>query len=165
MHAVLIHSIMPPMLAASRDFSRDPIIPETLDLQSVFPLLREKRVVIVEDEGLTQLQLRKICLVVGMQVVGMATDGEQGVQKVLETLPDIVLMDIKMPVMDGLSAAERILKEYAVCVVMLTAYDLEEYKERAMTVGACGYVLKPVTAISLLPQIEAAYASFHSKPQ
>ena len=101
---------------------------------------------IVEDEGLTLMQLRKICLLSGMQVAGIAVDGEQGVQKVLETRPDIVLLDIKMPVLDGFSALERILKELSVCVVMLTAYDLEDHKERARARAPAG------TSLSWSPQ-------------
>ncbi|MCW3054992.1 MAG: transcriptional regulator [Chthonomonadales bacterium] len=127
-------------------------------------LLRDKRIVIVEDEGLTQIQLRKICLLAGMEVVGLATDGEQGVEQVLLTQPDMVLMDIKMPILDGLNAAERILQELSVCVVMLTAYDLDDYKAQAQAIGACGYVFKPVSASSLIPQLEAAYTVFQRKP-
>src|SRR4051812_11348361 len=82
-------------------------------------ILKDRRVVIVEDEAITQIQLRKICLVAGMQVVGQASDGEEGVQAALRLHPDIILMDVNMPLLDGLSAAERILKELSVCVVML----------------------------------------------
>jgi two-component system, response regulator PdtaR len=129
------------------------------------PILRGKRVVIVEDEGITQMQLRKICLLAGMQVAGIASDGLEGVRKVLETRPDMVLMDIKMPVMDGLDAAALILRDFNVCVVMLTAYDIAELKQRAEAAGAGGYVLKPVSSTSLIPQMEVAYRSFYREPQ
>lgn len=133
--------------------------------QVTSPILRDRRVVIVEDEGFTLIHLRKICGLVGMQVVATGLNGEQGVQRVLETHPDIVLMDIKMPVLDGLSAAERILKELSVCVVMLSAYDLEDFQGRAREIGACGYVLKPVSASTLIPQLEAAYVQFGQRPE
>ncbi len=66
-----------------------------------------------------------------------------------------------MPVMDGLEASERILAEYRVCIVMLTAFSEEEYQQRAQELGTCGYVLKPITAETLLPELEAAYDKFH----
>ncbi|MGC4042991.1 MAG: response regulator transcription factor [Armatimonas sp.] len=123
-------------------------------------LLKGKRIVIVEDEGLTLMHLRKVCTLAGIQVVGTAGDGERGVQQVLETQPDIVLMDINMPLLDGFAATERILKEHSLCVVMLTAYDMEEYQSRAYELGASGYILKPITASTLIPQLEAAYKQF-----
>jgi len=128
-------------------------------------ILKGRRVVIVEDEAITQVQLKRICRLAGMQVVGQAADGEGGVQIALAVRPDIILMDVKMPVLDGLSAAERILKELAVCVVMLTAYDLEEYQDRARTIGAYGYVLKPFTAAMLVPKLQAAYKAFLQRAQ
>lgn len=127
-------------------------------------VLRNRRVVIVEDEAITQMQLRKICLSAGMQVVGLAADGEQGVQKVLEARPDMVILDINLPLVDGLSAAERMLKEVSACVVMLTAYDGEEYRQRAEFLGTCAYIIKPVTASSLLPKLQAAFQRFQSRP-
>jgi len=138
---------------------------ETLRLETGADILRDKRVVIVEDEAITQLQLRKICLAAGMQVVGLAADGEQGVHKVLETAPDLVLLDINLPLLDGLSAAERILKEISPCVVMLTAYDGEEYRRRAQELGTCGYIVKPVTSSTLLPKLQAAYQRFQRGAQ
>ena len=139
----------PPVAAAKVD--ADPLI------------LQGRRVVIVEDEAITQIQLRKICLTAGMQVVGLAADGESGVRIALETHPDIVLMDIKMPVLDGLTAAERILRELSVCVVMLTAYDLEDYQQRAKAIGTCGYVLKPFTGAVLVPKLQAAYRVYQQR--
>lgn len=135
-------------------------MPGAAGSQTGSSLLKGKRVMIIEDEGLTLMHLRKICALAGMQVVGMAGDGEQGVQKALEAQPDIVLMDINMPLLDGFGATERILKERSVCVVMLTAYDMEDYQERARTLGVSGYILKPITALTLIPQLEAAYQQF-----
>ena len=115
------------------------------------------RAVIVEDEGITQLQLSRILRSAGLTVIGSAADGKEAVDLVLATLPDIVLMDIRMPVMNGLEAAERILAEKNICILMLSAFSEEEYLERARRIGASGYIIKPVTAESLLPQLEAVY--------
>src|SRR5581483_6962366 len=93
--------------------------------------LAGKRVVIVEDEGITVMQLRRMLVRAGMLVVGTAGNGKEGIETVLRERPDIVLMDIKMPVMDGLEAARRILETYPVCILMLTAYSTAEYQHRA----------------------------------
>lgn len=123
--------------------------------------LKGKRAVIVEDEGITQLQLSKLLRSEEVKVVGTASDGQEGVAVVLKERPDFVLMDIRMPVMDGIEAAERILAEYRVCIVMLTAFSDEGYRQRADRLGACAYVLKPVTVETLMPQLKAAFHGFH----
>lgn len=152
---------LPPAYAADSDSSlRKPFSPSSIESSTSSSVLKDRRVVIIEDEGLTLMHLRKICVLAGMQVVGLAGDGEQGVQKVLEEQPDIVLMDINMPLLDGFGATERILQELSVCVVMLTAYDMEEYQERARKTGVAGYILKPITALTLIPQLESAYQRF-----
>ncbi len=121
-------------------------------------LLAEKSVIIVEDEGMTQIQLRKILTREGLTVLGFATSGPEGVEIARQTKPDLVLMDIRMPgEYDGLEAARRILAERSVCVVMLTAFNDEGYQEKAWQIGACGYVVKPIDRDTLLPQIEVAF--------
>jgi two-component system, response regulator PdtaR len=122
--------------------------------------LRDKRVVIVEDEGITQLQLKRILRSQGMEVVGTAADGQEAVTVVLETRPDVVVMDIKMPGIDGLEASEQILKEYPVCIVMLTAFSDIEYYQKADAIGTSGYIVKPISAETLLPQLLFAYRKF-----
>lgn len=123
------------------------------------PLLEGKRVLIVEDEGITQMQLRLILSRAGMVMAGSATNGEEAIKMAAESSPDIVLMDIKMPgAIDGLEAARRIMARQRTCVVMLTAY--EEYAGEAVEAGAAGYVVKPVDSSTLLPQIEAAFQQF-----
>ena len=139
--------------------SRPPTLPASQGVQS-YPDLRDKRVFIVEDEGITQLQLKRILRAQGMEIAGTASDGQDAVALVLDTQPDVVLMDIKMPGMDGLEAAERILKEYPVCIIMLTAFSDREYYEKADAIGTSGYIVKPVSAETLLPQVLFAYRKF-----
>ncbi len=122
--------------------------------------LTGKRAVIVEDEGITQIHLRKLLRSQGIKVIGMASNGKEGVELVLKEHPDFVLMDVRMPVMDGLEATERILAEYRVCIVVLTAFSDEAYRQRVAELGAGGYVLKPVTIETLIPQLKAAYYTF-----
>ncbi len=118
-----------------------------------------RRVVIVEDEGVTQMQLGRVLARFGMSVVGSAMNGPMGVEMVLRERPDIVLMDINMPgPFDGLEAARRISAKVPTCIVMLTAY--REYEERARQAGAYGYVTKPILGESLLPQLSAAYTEY-----
>ena len=121
--------------------------------------LTGKRVLTVEDEGITQMQLGKILKSAGMQQVGMATSGPQGVALALKERPDIILMDINMPgAYNGLEAARLILAEYPTCILMLTAYT--DYADEATAIGACGYLLKPVDRLTLLHGIRKALAEF-----
>jgi response regulator NasT len=123
-----------------------------------------KRVVVVEDEGVTQAQLRKVLGQEGLDIVGAAMTGPEGVEVVLRENPDIVLMDIRMPgEFDGLEAAKRILAERSVCIVVLTAFTNGGYRDRAAQIGVSGYLTKPLDRDTLIPQLEAAYKAW--KPQ
>jgi response regulator NasT len=124
--------------------------------------LSGRRVAVVEDEGITQLQLCRILRSEGLEVVGTATNGKDAVALVLSTRPDLVLMDIQMPLMDGLEASERILASYPVCIVMLTAFSDPDCVDRAKRIGTCGYVLKPFTVETLVPQLKAAFQKFQN---
>lgn len=127
-------------------------------VKAEMPTLVGKRVIIVEDEGITQIQLRQILTRAGLMVLGSATSGPEGVEMVARETPDLVLMDIRMPgEYDGLEAARRILAEQTVCIVMLTAFNDDDYKAQARQIGACGYVVKPIDRDTLLPQLESAY--------
>jgi len=123
-------------------------------------VLAGKRVVICEDEGITQIQLVRLLKRAGLVVVGAANNGRTGVELVLREKPDLVMMDIRMPIMDGLEATRRILAEYPVCVVMLTAFADEEVREQSRQAGSRGFLLKPVTGPSLI----AALEQFYQKP-
>src|SRR5580765_4802201 len=93
-----------------------------------------------------------------MDVVGEARDGEEAVALALELTPDVAIMDVKMPKLDGIEAARRILDERPIPIVMLTAYGQEELVSRAVEAGVFGYLVKPFREQDLLPAIAAARA-------
>ncbi len=117
-----------------------------------------RRVVVAEDEALIRLDVVETLTEAGFNVVGEAGDGEKAVALATELRPDVVVMDIKMPVMDGITAAERIGKARIAPVVLLTAFSQAELVERARDAGAMAYVVKPFTPAELLPAIEIAIA-------
>lgn len=119
-----------------------------------------RRVVVAEDEALIRMDIVEVLTEAGFEVVGQAADGEAAVTLVRELLPDLVVMDITMPKLDGLSAAEMIGKERLAPVVMLTAFAQPEFVARASEAGAIAYVVKPFTPERLLPQIEVALARY-----
>jgi response regulator NasT len=114
------------------------------------------RVVVAEDEALIRLDLAEMLTESGYDVVGQASDGEQAVELVKEHRPDVVIMDVKMPVLDGISAAEQIGKERIAPVVMLTAFSQKELVERARDAGVMAYIVKPFTQADLAPAVDIA---------
>jgi two-component system, response regulator PdtaR len=115
-----------------------------------------RRVVIAEDEALIRLDLKEMLAESGYAVVGEAADGEAAVELVRTLEPDIVILDVKMPVLDGISAAEQITAAGTSAVVMLTAFSQRELVERAVDAGAMAYLVKPFAKSDLLPAIEVA---------
>lgn len=109
-----------------------------------------------EDETLIRLDLVEMLVEAGYEVVAQVSDGEQAVALTRELKPDLVMMDIRMPVLDGISAAEQIGKERIAPVVMLTAFSQKELVERARDAGVMAYIVKPFTASDLAPAIEIA---------
>jgi response regulator NasT len=118
------------------------------------------RVVVAEDESLIRLDLVEMLGEEGYEVVGEAGDGEQAVALVTELKPDLVVMDVKMPKLDGISAAEKIAGQRIAPVVMLTAFSQRELVDRAREAGAMAYVVKPFGKDDLVPAIEIAIARY-----
>lgn len=119
-----------------------------------------RRVVIAEDEALIRLDLKEMLEEDGYEVVGEAGDGESAVRLTAEHAPDLVILDVKMPVLDGISAAERIAADRIAPVVILTAFSQRELVERAREAGAMAYLVKPFTKADLVPAIEMAVSRF-----
>lgn len=119
----------------------------------------KRTVVIVDDEPVTRMDLADMLEEAGFQVAGEAGDGFDAVELCTAKRPDVVLMDVKMPVFDGLTAAETILsRDLAGCVVLLTAFQDREIVEKAGRIGVTGYLAKPIDPRSLLPTLELALA-------
>ena len=118
------------------------------------------RVVIAEDEALIRLDLKEMLEEEGYSVVAEAADGETAVEKVTALQPDLAILDVKMPVMDGISAAERITADRLAAVVMLTAFSQRELVARASAAGAMAYLVKPFTKADLVPAIEIAVSRY-----
>jgi AmiR/NasT family two-component response regulator len=119
-----------------------------------------RRVVVAEDESLIRLDIVEILRDNGFDVVGEAGDGETAVQLATELRPDLVVMDVRMPQLDGIKAAERLTKNHVAPVVLLTAFSQKELVEQASEAGALAYVVKPFTPADLLPAIEIALARY-----
>jgi response regulator NasT len=117
-------------------------------------------VVIAEDEALIRLDLAEMLAEEGYDVVGQAANGEQAVALVEQLRPDLAVFDVKMPRMDGITAAERVARQRIAPVVMLTAFSQRELVERARDAGAMAYLVKPFTKADLAPAIEMAASRF-----
>ncbi|MDE2128010.1 MAG: response regulator [Armatimonadetes bacterium] len=118
------------------------------------------RTVIAEDEALTREILRAHLKRLGHTVAAEAGDGVEAVEAVRRTRPDVVLMDIRMPTMDGIEAAHRIVAETPCAIVFLTSFSQDELVEEACSAGAVGYVMKPIRKEDLGPAIEVAVRRF-----
>ncbi|WP_243710895.1 response regulator [Actinomadura sp. KC216] len=116
--------------------------------------------VIAEDEALIRLDLKEMLQEDGYEVVGEAGDGETAVRLAGDLKPDLVILDVKMPVLDGISAAERISAERIAPVVILTAFSQRELVQRATDAGAMAYLVKPFSKTDLAPAIEMAVSRY-----
>jgi len=119
-----------------------------------------RRVLIAEDEALIRLDLKEMLVEEGYEVVGEAGDGQRAIELAEELRPDLVILDVKMPVLDGLAAAERIAGDRIAPVVILTAFSQRDLVERARSAGAMANLVKPFQKKDLLPTIEMAVSRF-----
>jgi AmiR/NasT family two-component response regulator len=120
----------------------------------------KRRVLLAEDEALIRLDLKEMLEEEGFEVAGEASDGETAVRLATELRPDLVILDVKMPVLDGLSAAEQIVAARLAPVVILTAFSQRDLVERAREAGAMAYLVKPFQKKDLVPTIEMAVSRF-----
>jgi AmiR/NasT family two-component response regulator len=122
--------------------------------------LDRTRIIIADDESLIRMDLREMLANLGYLVVGEVGDGRSAVNLARELRPDVVIMDIKMPDMDGIDAAKILTEESIAPVILLTAYSQKDLVERAKEVGVVGYMVKPFREADLVPAIEVALARF-----
>lgn len=118
------------------------------------------RIFIAEDEPIVMQGYKIIITGIGHSIVGTAMDGKSAVEKILETKPDLAIMDINMPLMDGLQAIERINKEYRLPYIVITGYQDQKLLERASELGVFGFLPKPVDECEIRNTIEIAMARF-----
>lgn len=128
-------------------------------------LQNPRRVVIAEDEVLIRMDLKEMLTEEGYDVVGEAGDGQEAIRLAEEHRPDLVILDVKMPILDGIAAAEHVARERIAPVVMLTAFSQRELVERARDAGAMAYLVKPFNVTDLVPAIELAVSRFHELAQ
>jgi response regulator NasT len=118
------------------------------------------RILVAEDEALIRMDLVEMLREEGYEVCGEATDGQAAVDLAVELRPDLVFLDVKMPVLDGLTAAERIVEARIAPVVILTAFSQRDLVERAREAGAMAYLVKPFQSKDLRPAVEMAVSRF-----
>jgi AmiR/NasT family two-component response regulator len=119
-----------------------------------------RTVVIAEDETLIRMDLAEMLTEEGYEVVGQAGDGARAIELANDLRPDLVILDVKMPVLDGIAAAEAIAAKRIAPVVILTAFSQRELVDRARDAGAMAYLVKPFTQSDLVPAIEMAVSRF-----
>lgn len=130
------------------------------DADQATKAVKPRRVLVAEDEALIRLDLVELLTDEGYDVVAEASDGEEALKLARELEPDLVVMDVRMPRMDGITAASKIAEERIAPVVMLTAFSQRDLIERAREAGAMAYVVKPFDASDVVPAIEIAMARF-----
>lgn len=118
------------------------------------------RIVVADDESIIRLDLREMLVSLGYTVVGEAGDGQTAINVARETRPDLVIMDVKMPELDGIAAAKLLTEERIAPVLLLTAFSQQELIARAREAGVVGYLVKPFREAELVPAIEVAVARF-----
>lgn len=130
------------------------------DMDALSEDSKGRTVVVAEDEALIRLDIVESLRAAGYDVVGEAASGQEAVDLVRELVPDVVVMDVKMPGKDGITAAKEIAEENLAPVVMLTAFSQQNLVEKAADAGAMAYVVKPFVPEKLFPSIEVAISRF-----
>ena len=125
-------------------------------------MMQKLRILLADDEALIRLDLREMLTEAGHEIVGEAANGQEAVQLAQELHPEIVIMDVKMPVMDGLTAAQQITEAEIAPVLLLTAYSQQDIVARATEAGVIAYLVKPVREQQLFPAIEVAVSRFRA---
>lgn len=125
-------------------------------------MMQKLRILLADDEALIRLDLREMLTEAGHEIVGEAANGQEAVQLAQELHPDIVIMDVKMPVMDGLTAAQQITEDEIAPVLLLTAYSQQDIVARATEAGVIAYLVKPVREQQLFPAVEVAVSRFRA---
>ena len=138
----------------------EPTAPEAGAEEPAAASTAARTVVVAEDEALIRMDIVEMLEDAGYRVLAQAENGERAVSLATEHRPDLVLMDVKMPVMDGITAAEQIAGQRIAPVVLLTAFSQRELVERAREAGAMAYVVKPFTVEDVVPAIEIAISRF-----
>ena len=118
------------------------------------------KILIAEDETIIRLDLRELLESAGFEICAEAKDGLEAVELAGSTQPELAILDVKMPKLDGIEAARRILEEHPIPIVMLTAYGQDELVSRAVEAGVFGYLVKPFREADLLPAIRTARARY-----
>lgn len=125
-------------------------------------MMQKLRILLADDEALIRLDLREMLTEAGHEIIGEAANGQEAVQLAQELRPDIVIMDVKMPVMDGLTAAQQITETGIAPVLLLTAYSQQDIIARATEAGVIAYLVKPVREQQLFPAVEIAVSRFRA---
>ncbi len=127
--------------------------------------MAQTRVVIADDDPIIRMNLREMLAGLGYLVVGEAGDGQSAVNLARELRPDVVIMDIKMPEVDGIEAAQMLTSEDIAPVLLLTGYDDPDLVQRAKYAGVIGYLVKPIRESQLSPEIEITLTRFREFQQ
>ena len=123
-------------------------------------MLKKLRIVLADDEAILRLDLREMLADAGHEIVGEAANGQEAVKLVRELKPDFIIMDVKMPIMDGITAAKLIAQEQLAPVLLLTAYSQQDIVDKASEAGVIAYLVKPIREEQLFPAMEIAVKRF-----
>lgn len=116
------------------------------------------RILLVEDESIFRMDMRDMLEDEGYEIIGEAADGEKGIELAFKYQPDLIIMDIKMPKLDGLKASQIICRSLPTPILLLTAYSQREYVEKAKESNVLGYLVKPISEKNFIPAVEIALA-------